>query len=114
MSPGAISWPPTVTVSSIAPTISFVAPRMRTKRVQIGSPISTSSSTSRTPPSISTAAAPCTLNCVASRSPIIAERRRLGHGHDDHVAGLDRGDRGVHHQVVALAAADGACRARDP
>ena len=32
------------------------------------------------------------------------DRFRLGHGQDEHVAGLERRHCGVHHQVVALAA----------
>ncbi len=36
------------------------------------------------------------------------DRRRLGHRQHEHLAGLGLGYRSVHHQVVVLAAADGA------
>ena len=93
-----------------------VAPRTRIQRAQIGRPISTSSSTSRTAPSTSSPATPRTLAWVASRSPTSATGARLGHREHEHVAGLACGDRGVHHQVVVLPAADGAGRpaAREP
>ena len=71
-SPGRISWPPTTTGTSSSPTASFVAPRERTQRAHTGRPIAPSSSLSRTAASTSTAAAPRTCACVASRSPIRA------------------------------------------
>ena len=45
------------------------------------------------------------------------DRPRLGHRQHEHLAGLGLGDRGVHHQVVVLAAAHRArraVRAREP
>ena len=45
---------------------------------------------------------------MASRSPSSATGARLGHRQHEHLARLQRGHRGVDHQVVVLAAA------RDP
>ena len=71
-----------------------------------GGPSSTSSSTSRTAPSTRIAAAPLRLRLGREQVADEREGLRLGHRHHEHVAWLDRGHRGVHHQVVALAAAD--------
>ena len=60
------------TGSPIVPGTVFPAPQTRTKRAQIGSPTSRSSSTSRTAASTRIAATPRPFACVASRSPTSA------------------------------------------
>ena len=71
-SPGRISAPPMTTGTSSSPTSPFVAPCARTNRAQIGRPISTSSSRSRTAPSTRIPATPRACACVTSSSPTSA------------------------------------------
>ena len=70
-----------------------------------------SSSTSRTAASTSIAAAPRTLAWVASSSPSRATGAGSGIVSTSTSPGCVAGHHGVHHQIVVLAAADGARRA---
>ena len=112
MSPGSISRPPTVTASSIAPTDVLGRPADRDearpdRQAQLRQLLDISH---RAVDEHRGRAVRLRL----SREQVADQRDRfrLGHRHHEDVAGLERRHRGVHHQVVALAAAHGARRAR--
>ena len=109
VSPGRIVVPPTSTGSSIAPTPrSCSRPFTRIQRAQVGTPSSCRSDASRTAASTSSAATPRGLRLCGEEVADQCHRLRLGHGQHEHVSRLRPVHDGMHHQVVALPAPDGA------
>ena len=86
----------------------MLAPFARMKRVQMGRPSSCNSSTSRTAASTRMPGRTPNLDLCRQQLTDQRDRPRLRHRQDEHLAGLDALDDGMHHQVVVLAAEDGA------
>ena len=107
-SPGRISHPPTTTGTSSSPGMSFVAPRERIQRAHTGTAISREL-LRVAHGGVDEHGGGAARHGLGQQQ--VAEQRdrpRLRHRQHEHLAGLQRGHHGVHHQVVVLPAA------RDP
>ena len=111
-----IAWgdevPPIWTGIPILPMHVRVAPSARMNRVQIGTPSSTRSSTSRTAASTKIAAPPRTFTPELAAFPKHRHRMWVWHRQHQHFAGTQSFDDCMDHEVVALAAKDGSGWAR--